>query len=143
MDNVQGEIVLLTGKLSQRGRAAWNDSVALSRGPDESIKSDKEAVALLRVTCLMRSSLMGTRTSFFSFPPRRVARRVPTGKLEVQVADGLPTCRFSVVVTVRSSGKGNAVLESLDENLRSRVLFEVVEDVAADGAFDQVSSGRG
>lgn len=47
--------------------------------------------------------------------------------------------RFSVVVTARSSEKGDAIIKSLDPNLRSHVSWEVVPDISEDGAFDHVS----
>lgn len=42
------------------------------------------------------------------------------------------------MVTARSSKKGQAIVDSLDERLRSDVAFAVIEDVGLDGAFDQV-----
>jgi len=47
--------------------------------------------------------------------------------------------RFTVVVTARSADKGKRIVESLPEPLRNRVSYTVVEDVAAENAFDKVS----
>lgn len=46
--------------------------------------------------------------------------------------------RFFAVVTARSSKKGQAIIDSLDQQHRSNVDFAVVEDVGQDGIFDQV-----
>lgn len=56
-------------------------------------------------------------------------------------ANSLMCChaRYSVVVTARSPEKGNGIIQSLDEEQRPHVSFEIVKDVAAEGAFDEVS----
>jgi hypothetical protein len=47
---------------------------------------------------------------------------------------------FDVVVTVRSQEKGHRIKGSIDETLKQRVSYVVVEDIAEDGAFDKVPS---
>jgi nucleoside-diphosphate-sugar epimerase len=47
--------------------------------------------------------------------------------------------RFDVVVTVRSEEKGQRIVKSIDETQGKQVSFVVVEDIAREGAFDQVS----
>lgn len=46
---------------------------------------------------------------------------------------------FDVVVTVRSEEKGQRIVKSIDETQGKQVSFVVVEDIAKEGAFDQVS----
>lgn len=45
-------------------------------------------------------------------------------------------------MTARSPEKGQRILESTHESLRTRVSYVVVEDVAEEGAFDEVSTAR-
>ena len=58
------------------------------------------------------------------------------GDHAVQVLTGARS--FDVVVTVRSEEKGHRILRSIDKVLSEHVSFAVVQDVAADGAFDEV-----
>lgn len=43
-------------------------------------------------------------------------------------------------MTARSAEKGQRIVESIDETLRRRVSYVVVENVAKEGAFDEVIS---
>lgn len=47
-------------------------------------------------------------------------------------------CRFDTVVTVRSQAKGQRILDAHPNTPKEKLSFVVVEDVAADGAFDEV-----
>ncbi|KAK4121483.1 NAD(P)-binding protein [Parathielavia appendiculata] len=60
-----------------------------------------------------------------------------TGFIASHVLDCLLDFDFDVVVTVRSQEKGQRILESIDETLRKRTTFVVVDDVAKEGAFDE------
>jgi hypothetical protein len=44
-----------------------------------------------------------------------------------------------VVVTVRSEEKGRRIIQSIDGTLGKHVSYAVVEDIAREGAFDEVS----
>ena len=48
--------------------------------------------------------------------------------------------RFDAVVTVRSEEKGKRLIKSIDSSLGKRVSYVVVENIAKNGAFDQVST---
>ncbi|KAH8767313.1 hypothetical protein F5883DRAFT_554788 [Diaporthe sp. PMI_573] len=61
-----------------------------------------------------------------------------SGFIASHVLDTLLAHGFSVVVTARSPEKGQAIVGSIDEALRSDVSFAVVEDVAQEGVFDHV-----
>jgi len=45
---------------------------------------------------------------------------------------------FNVVVTVRSQEKGQRIIDSIDKAQRQQVAFVVVEEIAEEGAFDEV-----
>jgi hypothetical protein len=47
--------------------------------------------------------------------------------------------RFAVVVTVRSEEKGQRILDSHPRTPKEKLSFVIVEDIAKDGAFDEVS----
>lgn len=47
--------------------------------------------------------------------------------------------RFDTVVTVRSQEKGQRILDAHPNTPKEKLSFVVVEDVAAEGAFDEVS----
>lgn len=47
---------------------------------------------------------------------------------------------FDVVVTVRSVEKGQRLVKSIDQAVGKQVSFVVVEDIAAEGAFDEVKA---
>lgn len=49
---------------------------------------------------------------------------------------------FEVVVTARSYEKGQRIVESIDKIHGKRVSYVVVEDIAKEGAFDEVRSPR-
>lgn len=46
--------------------------------------------------------------------------------------------RFDTVVTVRSQEKGQRILDAHPNTPKDKLSFVIVEDVAADGAFDEV-----
>ena len=46
---------------------------------------------------------------------------------------------FDTVVTVRSEDKGRRILEAHPNTPKEKLSYVIVEDVAADGAFDEVS----
>ena len=46
--------------------------------------------------------------------------------------------RFKTVVTVRSEAKGDWILKSHPEATKENLSYVVVEDIAKDGAFDEV-----
>jgi hypothetical protein len=46
--------------------------------------------------------------------------------------------RYKVVVSVRSAAKGDSIISSYPEDIRKDISYEVVEDIAQDGAFDEV-----
>ena len=46
--------------------------------------------------------------------------------------------RFKTVTTVRSEAKGQRILDSHPNTPRENLSFVVVEDVAKEGAFDEV-----
>jgi hypothetical protein len=48
--------------------------------------------------------------------------------------------RYDVVVTVRSEEKGQKILEAHPNTPTEKLSFVIVKDVAADGAFDEVSA---
>mgnify|MGYP007135339361 CR=1 FL=1 len=45
-------------------------------------------------------------------------------------------------MTARSLQKGQRILESIQESLRTRVSYVVVKDIAQEGAFDEVRTAR-
>lgn len=47
--------------------------------------------------------------------------------------------RFNVVATVRNGDKGTKLLDALPAGPASKLSYVVVEDVAKNGAFDEVS----
>lgn len=47
--------------------------------------------------------------------------------------------RFDTVVTVRSDEKGQRILDAHPNTPKEKLSYVVVKDVAADGAFDDVS----
>lgn len=47
---------------------------------------------------------------------------------------------FSVVLTVRSEEKGQIILHTYTDVPRDRLSFSVVEDIAVEGTFDEVST---
>ncbi|KAK4156111.1 putative NADPH-dependent methylglyoxal reductase [Chaetomidium leptoderma] len=61
-----------------------------------------------------------------------------TGFVASHVLDCLLDHGFEVVVTVRSQEKGQRITKSVDETLGKQVSFVVVEDIAKEGAFDEV-----
>ncbi|KAG7288364.1 hypothetical protein NEMBOFW57_007895 [Staphylotrichum longicolle] len=61
-----------------------------------------------------------------------------TGFIASHVLDCLLDHGFDVVVTVRSEEKGQRLVKSIDEALGKQVSFVVVEDIAKEGAFDNV-----
>ncbi|KXX76618.1 putative NADPH-dependent methylglyoxal reductase GRP2 [Madurella mycetomatis] len=60
-----------------------------------------------------------------------------TGFVASHVLDCLLEHGFEVVVTARSEDKGQRIVQSIDEAMRKRVSYVVVEDVAKEGAFDE------
>jgi hypothetical protein len=46
--------------------------------------------------------------------------------------------RFSVTATARSEEKGRIIVESVEPEYRSLLSFVVVDDVARDGAYENV-----
>ncbi|KAL2020612.1 hypothetical protein VTK56DRAFT_8102 [Thermocarpiscus australiensis] len=63
-----------------------------------------------------------------------------TGFIASHVLDCLLDHGFQVVVTVRSQEKGQRIIKSIDQKLSTRVSFVVVDDIAKEGAFDEVRS---
>ncbi|KAJ4417849.1 methylglyoxal reductase (NADPH-dependent) gre2 [Gnomoniopsis sp. IMI 355080] len=61
-----------------------------------------------------------------------------SGFIASHVLDVLLDHGFSVVVTARSSEKGEAIIKSLDPNMQPHVSWEVVTDVSEDAAFDHI-----
>lgn len=49
-------------------------------------------------------------------------------------------CRFEVVTTVRSQQKGDKILEAYPNLSRDKLSYVIVEDIAKEGAFDEVES---
>jgi hypothetical protein len=47
--------------------------------------------------------------------------------------------RFEVVVTVRSKEKGQRILDAHPNTSQDELSFVIVEDIAEEGAFDEVS----
>lgn len=47
--------------------------------------------------------------------------------------------RFEVVVTARSAPKGQRIIDGVSPGVQERVSYTIVEDVAEDDAFDDVS----
>lgn len=47
--------------------------------------------------------------------------------------------RFDTVVTVRSQEKGQRILDAHPNTPKEKLSYVIVKDVAADGAFDEVS----
>jgi hypothetical protein len=46
--------------------------------------------------------------------------------------------RFEVVTTVRSQQKGDKILEAYPKLSREQLSYVIVEDIAKEGAFDEV-----
>ncbi|KAK4246196.1 hypothetical protein C7999DRAFT_42341 [Corynascus novoguineensis] len=61
-----------------------------------------------------------------------------TGFIASHVLDCLLDHGFNIVVTVRSQEKGQRIIDSIDKAQRQQVAFVVVEDIAEEGAFDEV-----
>ncbi|KAG8156511.1 hypothetical protein KVR01_013615 [Diaporthe batatas] len=74
----------------------------------------------------------------YSLSKEKVLLTGGSGFIASHVLDTLLAHGFSVVVTARSTAKGEAIVGSIDEALRSDVSFAVVEDIAQEGAFDHV-----
>ena len=49
-------------------------------------------------------------------------------------------CRFEVVTTVRSTQKGDKILEAYPNFSKDKLSYVIVEDIAKEGAFDEVQS---
>ncbi|KAK4129971.1 NAD(P)-binding protein [Trichocladium antarcticum] len=69
---------------------------------------------------------------------RKVLLTGGTGFIASHVLDCLLDHGFEVVVTARSDEKGHRIVKSIDESLRKRVSFVVVENIAKAGVFDNV-----
>ncbi|KAK3936990.1 putative NADPH-dependent methylglyoxal reductase [Diplogelasinospora grovesii] len=61
-----------------------------------------------------------------------------SGFIASHVLDCLLEHSYEVVVTARSEEKGRRIVDSIDGSLGKKVSFAVVEDIARDGAFDEV-----
>ncbi|KJR87703.1 ketoreductase [Sporothrix schenckii 1099-18] len=61
-----------------------------------------------------------------------------SGFIASHVLDILLDHGYAVMITVRTAGKGKAVLASLPDARRHLVSFSLVDDVAKEGAFDNV-----
>lgn len=137
MVSVSREKVLLTGMLNVNLTAAmsrWADFHASIRGEWLHRLSRPRHTSWPWVsTLLSRSPSTASRV--------RQHHHMSENNLSLANAHGI-CISFSVVVTARSVEKGQAIVGSVDEPLRSDVSFAVVEDVARDGAFDHVCPFR-
>lgn len=52
----------------------------------------------------------------------------------------LTASRYNIVTTVRSRAKGEAILAAHPGTTQAELSFDIVEDIAQDGAFDEVSA---
>lgn len=59
--------------------------------------------------------------------------------MEILLPTTLTYSRYQVVVTVRTHDKGRQLLESLSNTGNQAASYVVVEDIAKDGAYDEVT----